>query len=136
MRFLKTNLTVIMYFIFAMIIEMIAVFSIEKSPFISYPWIGFGLLLIISGIMIGIKSEKAKIITGLIFLIIQSLLCMIMVVLFDMAGQYFDFGMLNLRNDAFGILENIPMNFVMFYTAFFFCTIYVVVNFRRYRRKR
>ena len=135
MRFLKTNLTVIMYFIFAMIIEMIAVFSIEKSPFISYPWIGFGLLLIISGVMIGIKSEKAKIITGLIFLIIQSLLCMIVVVLFDMAGQYFDFGMLNLRNDAFGILENIPMNFVMFYTAFFFCTIYVVVNFRRYRRK-
>ena len=134
-RIIHKNLTVILFFVFSILIEMIAVYSIEKNPFISHPWIGLGALITVSGIMVMIKSEQTRLIIGLIFLILQSVFCMIMAVLYDMAGQYFDFGMLNLRNDAFGILENIPMDFVTFYTAFFFCMIFAVVTLRRRRRQ-
>lgn len=132
--FIQKNLTVILFFIFSILIEMIAVYSIEKSPFLSHPWIWLGALITVCGIMIMVKKERAKIIIGLVFMILQSIICMIMAVLYEMAGQYFDFGMLNLRNDAFGILENIPMDFVTFYTAFFFCAIFIVTTFRRARR--
>ena len=131
---LKKHLTVILFFVFSILIEMISVCSIEKSPFISHPWIWLGLLITISGCMIMMRSELARLITGLFFMILQSLICMIMAVLYDMAGQYFDFGMLNLRNDAFGILENIPMDFITFYTAFFFCMIFAVSTLRRRKR--
>ena len=133
--FLQKNLTVIMFFIFSILIEVIAVYSIEKTPFISHPWIWLGFLILISGCMIMTKSELARLIIGLIFMIIQSVVCMIMAILYEMAGQYFDFGMLNLRNDAFGILENIPMDFVTFYTAFFFCMIFTVSALRRRKRR-
>ncbi|MBR1674510.1 MAG: sulfatase-like hydrolase/transferase [Eubacterium sp.] len=132
--FIKTNLTVILFVVFSILIEMISVYSIEESPFISYPWIWLGLLLLIAGIMLMIKSERARMVIGIIFMLLQSIICMIMAVLFNMAGQYFDFGMLNLRNDAFGILENIPMDFVTFYTAFFFCLVFGISTARRRRR--
>ena len=134
LAFIKTNLTVILFVVFSVLIEMISVYSIEKSPFISYPWIWLGLLFLIAGIMLMIKSELVRLIIGVSFMAVQSIICMIMAVLFNMAGQYFDFGMLNLRNDAFGILENIPMDFVTFYTALFFCLVFAISTARRRRK--
>ncbi len=91
LAFIKTNLTVILFVVFSVLIEMISVYSIEKSPFISYPWIWLGLLFLIAGIMLMIKSELVRLIIGVSFMAVQSIICMIMAVLFNMAGQYFDF---------------------------------------------
>lgn len=127
---IKANKIVTMYAIYAILIEMIAVFAVENNPFITSPYIIIGLLLFASGIALLFKSNKVKFLFCSILLIVQAVVDLVFVVVFDMTGQYFDYGMLNLRNDAFGILESIPMNFIAFYSAVFFCAFFFIYGTR------
>ncbi len=125
-----TNRIVAVYFVFAILVEMITVCVVEKNPFISNPWEALGLLIFLSGIALLIKKNSFRFIACSVFLVGQVILDLGFVVVYDMTGQYFDYGMLNLRNDAFGILESIPMNFIVFYTAVLFCVFFVIFAMR------
>ncbi len=126
----KENSLVLIYFLFAVLIEMTAVFVVEGTPFLSRPFLSLGLLLLICGILLFIKSTRARTITCTILLILQAVLDLVFSVIFDMTDQYFDFGMLQLRNDAFAILENIPVDFVTFYVGLFFSVMFLVFGLR------
>lgn len=132
---IKNNIVVI-YFVYAILIEMIGVFAVEKNPFMTKPFISLGFLITITAIALIIKSNLKRFIFCSIFLVLQAVLDMSFVVIYDMTGQYFDYGMLNLRNDAFGILESIPMNFIAFYSAMFFCVFFVIYSMRIMRKQK
>lgn len=133
---LNINKIVEVYFAFAIFIEMITVLVVEGSPIIYNPLIALGLLLFLCGIVMLIKNNLVRFILCSILLVVQAILDLAFVVIYDMTGQYFDFGMLELRNDAFGILESIPMNFVVFYTAVFCCIFFVIFAKRSVKRMR
>ena len=135
-KWLTDNQIVVVYFIFAFLIDLIGVFAVEKSPAISKPFILIGFLLFISGIALQFKSNIKRFVFCTIFIVLQALLDLAFVVIYDMTGQYFDYGMLNLRNDAFGILESIPMNFIAFYSAIFFCIFFILYCLRIIKRKK
>lgn len=130
------NQIVVVYFIFSILIEMIGVLAVEGSPVITKPFILLGLWIFIAGIALLFKSNLKRFIFCTIFIVAQALADLVFVVIYDMTGQYFDYGMLNLRNDAFGILESIPMNFIAFYSAVFFCVLYIIYGLRIIKRKR
>ena len=125
-EWLWKNRIVGLYFIFSVMTEIMSVFSVEKYPFITSPFIGLGILLFICGIVSCINSNVIKSIILSVCLIFQAVLDIGFAIVYDMTGQYFDFGMLNLRNDAFGILESVTVNFVTFYASVFFCISYVI----------
>lgn len=133
-EWISNNKIIVVYFLFSVLIEMITVFVVESNPFISNPFISLGVLLLACGITLLVRSNTARFIICSVLLIIQAFLDLGFAVLYDMTGQYFDFGMLNLRNDAFGILESIPMNFVVFYAAVFCCIFFVIFAMRCVRR--
>lgn len=135
-KWLDINKIVVVYFLCAIFIEMISVLAVEGNPIIRNPFIELGILVLICGIALVIRSNKARFIFCSIFLILQAVLDLAFAVIYDMTGQYFDFGMLNLRNDAFGILESIPMNFLAFYAAMFFCIFFVIFAMRSVRRRK
>lgn len=135
-EWIESNRIVIIYFIYAVLIEMIAVFAVEGNPFITNPFISLGLLFVITGIALIFKSNKKRFIFCSVFLVVQAVADLAFAVVYDMTGQYFDFGMLNLRNDAFGILESIPMNFIAFYSAMFFCIFFVIYGMRTIKRNK
>ena len=110
-EWLWENRIVTVYFVFSILIELLGVFSVEGNPLISNPFISIGLLMFICGIALNMKSNVKRFVMCSILLAIQAVADLAFAVLYDMTGQYFDYGMLNLRNDAFGILESIPMNF-------------------------
>ena len=130
------NQIVIIYFIFAFFIDVIGVFAVEKSPIISKPFILIGFLLFVSGIALQFKSNIKRFVFCIIFIVVQAFFDLAFVVVYDMTGQYFDYGMLKLRNDAFGMLESIPMNFIAFYSAFFFCVFYILYGIRIVKRRK
>ncbi len=133
----KDNSPVLLYFLFAVLIEMTAVFVVEGTPFLTRPFLSLGLLLVICGIILLIPSNKARVFTCLVMLLVQAILDLVFSVIFDMTDQYFDLGMLSLRNDAFAILESIPVNFVTFYAGFFFCVMFLIYGLRfAYKKKR
>ena len=135
-KWLDINKIVVVYFLCAILIEMISVLAVEGNPIIRNPLIELGILVLICGIALVIRSNKARFIFCSIFLVLQAVLDLAFAVIYDMTGQYFDFGMLNLRNDAFGILESIPMNFLAFYAAMFFCIFFVIFAMRSVRRRK
>ena len=133
---LKTNRLAVLYFFFAVFIEMIAVFTVEKNPFFDRPFIALGVLLVFTALVLLIPNERARFIIYAALLAAQGILDLVFAVIYDMTGQYFDFAMLNLRNDAFAILENIPVNFLTFYSALFFCSVYIVYGLRTTHEKK
>ncbi len=127
----------VLYFLFAVCIEMVAVFTVEGSPFLTRPFISLGVLLAVTVGVMYIPSLRVRLFTYTGLLGIQAALDLVFAVIYDMTGQYFDFGMLSLRNDAFGILENLPVNFVAFYGGLFFALVYVVYGLRfSYQKKK
>lgn len=135
-EWLRTNKIVVIYFVYAILIEMIAVFAVEGNPFITSPFIFLGLLFVITGITLIFKSNRTRFVFCSVFLVAQAIVDLAFTVVYDMTGQYFDFGMLNLRNDAFGILESIPMNFIAFYSAMLFCIFFVIYGMRAVKRNK
>ena len=134
---IKDNSLVLLYFVFAVLVEMTAVFVVEGSPILTRPFLSLGLLIFICGIVLLIKSNRIRLIVCAALLIGQGVLDLVFAVIYNMTDQYFDLGMLNLRNDAFGILESIPVDFVTFYAGLFFSIIFIVYGMRvTYRRPK
>ena len=127
---LKKNRLAVLYFVFAVFIESIAVATVEGSPFLARPFISLGVLLALTALVWLIPNDKARFIIYALLLSAQGILDLVFAVIFDMTGQYFDFAMLSLRNDAFAILESVPVNFITFYSAMFFCAVYIVYGLR------
>ncbi len=131
------NAPVLVYFLCAVLVEMTAVFVVEGSPFLSRPFLSLGLLLFVCGIILLIRNNRARVIVSAIMLFLQILLVLIFSVIFDMTDQYFDWGMLNLRNDAMAILESIPVDFITFFSGLFFFVMFFAFGLRHsYRHKR
>ena len=134
---IKENSLVFLYFLFAVLIEMIAVFVVEGTPFLTRPLLSLGLLLILCGIVLLIRNNRARLVVCSALLIFQGVLDLVFAVIYNMTGQYFDLGMLSLRNDAFGILESIPVDFATFYVGLFFSIMFIVYGMRvAHKRKR
>ncbi|MBQ8394029.1 MAG: LTA synthase family protein [Clostridia bacterium] len=129
-EWVKKNQLTVIYFTFAVLIEMTAVFTVEGNPFFTRPFIFLGFILAICGLVSLIPNNRVRLVIFTVLLVLQGVLDLVFAVIFDMTGQYFDFGMLNLRNDAFGTLESIPVNFGTFYAAVLFCALYLIYGLR------
>lgn len=113
--FLKNNISIIAYFIIAIILDTLTNIIMFKNPLILSPWFGITLLSLITCLLVFIRKGIIRYYIACSLLFVQGVINLFCIILFDMTGTLFDFGMLNLRNDAMGILENIPMNFTYLY---------------------
>ncbi len=127
---IKDNCLIFLYFVFAVLIEMTAVFVVEDKFFLTRPFLSLGLLVFVCGVLFLIKNNTARTVICTVLLGLQAVLDLVFAVIYDMTDQYFDFGMLNLRNDAFAILENIPVDFVTFYVGLLFCVGFLILGLR------
>lgn len=130
----KRNIIILMYVLAAILIEMVSVLAVENNPLITRPFMSFGILCFIACMIALVRKNKLRFGICIVLLIIQTILDLGFVIVFDMTGQYFDYGMLSLRNDAMGILESIPMNFIAFYASLLVCILFVVFGLRATKR--
>ncbi len=130
----KKNIVILMYVLAAVFIEMVSVLAVENNPVITRPFIELGILGFIACLIGLVRKNKTRLGICIVLLLIQTILVLGFVIVYDMTGQYFDYGMLSLRNDAMGILESIPMNFIAFYASLFFCIVFIVFGLRAVRR--
>ncbi len=129
------NLIVLLYFLFAVVLEVTAVFVVEGTPFLSRPFLSLGLLFFVCGIVLIVKNNYARTIICGVMLLLQMILDIVFEVIFAFTDQYFDLGMLSLRNDAFAILENLPVSYVIFYVGLALTIFLVVYGLRRSYRE-
>ena len=123
-NFIKKNYIVITYVLVSIFLEIMGLVALGYTPFIFKPWFDLTLLGITTSILVLINSNKARYYTSTLFLLAQGVINLVMIVIFDMTGTVFDYGMFNLRNDAMGILEAIPINFL-----YLFVFVFAVVSY-------
>ena len=129
-EWIKINRLVVIYFFLAILIEMSVVFSVEKTPFVTRPFLALGLLIILAGALLLLPSNMVKLIVGTVLLFVQTVLDLIFAALYDMTGQYFDLDMFSLRNDAVSALEKIPVNFIAFYIGVLAVILFIIYGLR------
>lgn len=119
--------SIIIFTILFLLIELSGTFLITGSfKIIDVRYI-LSILLFLNTILFVIKSDTIRFTTSVTFLLVQGLFNFIFIILFDLTGQQFDFSMFNLRNDAMGIIENIPLDF--FSSFIFFTSISILYVF-------
>lgn len=131
----KDNRFFLLFLLFTAIIEMSTVWFLDGNPFMSRPFLSWGLLAFLGGVILLIPSRRAQVIIFSILLIVHFALQIVFSVIFDLTEQYFEYEMLNLKNDAFGTLENIPVRFGLFFVGITLCTVYVVMSLRGTRTR-
>ena len=133
---IRNNPLSVLYFFFAIAIEMVLVFTVEGNPFMTRPFVSLGVLLMATALVLYIPNLCVRAYTYTGLLVAQMVLDLIFCVVYDMTDQYFDIGMLKLRNDAFGIIESLPVNFLAFFGGLFFILVYLVYGLRYVHGKR
>jgi len=125
-NFIKKNYIIVTYIVLAIFLELFGLLAAGFVPFMYQPWFGLTLLAITSSIIILIPSQKVKYIVSSLFLLVQGVVNLVMIVIYEMTGTVFDYGMFNLRSDGMGILESIPLNFMYLFVFVFVLVAYVI----------
>lgn len=111
----KNNITIYLFALISIILELTTNTIIYRIPFIFKPWFALSLLSIVICIMCLIRKGIVRYRISIVLLTIQGIINLACIILYDMTGTLFDFSMFTLRNDAMSILEKIPMNFTYLY---------------------
>ncbi|MBQ8343374.1 MAG: LTA synthase family protein [Clostridia bacterium] len=131
----KDNRFFLLFLLFTAIMEMSTVFFLDGNPFMTRPFLSWGLLAFLGGLILLIPSRRVQVIIFSILLIVQFAFQIVFSVIFDLTEQYFEYEMLNLKNDAFGTLENIPIRFGLFFVGITLCIVYVVAGLRGTKKR-
>ncbi len=125
-----SNLIVIIYFILSILVELIGVAITDGGFYIRDPRYMLTIIGILTIILLLISNSTARLIVASSFLGIEIIINIVFKLLFDMSGQWFDYSMLSLRNDAMGILESVPINFWFFYFMLVAISAFVVFGLK------
>lgn len=115
--FLKDNISVWIWTIFAIFIELFSISFTDCKPFLTAPAYALGLWFFLLLILLLIPNRIAKIVLTAIFSLGQIAICVGFIFLYESNGTFFDFSMINMRNDAFGTIEDLSFN----WTHLFVC---------------
>lgn len=113
-NFIKNNWLIIVYIFIALITELTGVAVTAGKFYIRSPWTFFSIIIFFSAILFYIRSNFARFIVAVVMLGLHGILNIGFIVVYEMTGQIFDYTMLELRGDAWGILESVPINVVFF----------------------
>ncbi len=116
-KYLIKYSSIIAFIVFFILIEFWGTYLTEGVFYIKDLRYILSLIFIFSTILYLIKSETIRFYVVIGILGVQGIINLGFVLLYEMTSQQFDYSMFNLRSDAMGIMENIPLNF---FTAFFF----------------
>lgn len=129
-NWVKKNWIYLYVMISLILIELIGVAVTSHRFYIRNPWIFTFFLGFIFVILFYIRSYTAKFVVGACAIGILGIVDLVFIIIYEMTGQYFDYSMLELRNDAFGILESFPINFVYFFLVGILLSAYIVFGSR------
>ncbi len=124
--FLKNNINYFIFLIFAIILELVSLFIMVDTFFISKPWL---MILLLGGIFCIcnlIKSKKVRNTFLLVLYIIQIIINLFCVILYDNTGTLFDFSMIQLAGEALEFSGTVVVNFWYVVFAFGMLLTYVL----------
>lgn len=131
--FLKQNWIIIYTAISIILLELVAVFVTSHAFYIQKPWILVSQILLVVSILYALRTQFSRYILSIIILCLYAIFDLIFIVIYEMTGQVFDYTMLELKNDAFGILESVPINVTYFFVMAIIISSFIIFGGRYLR---
>ncbi len=129
-QFLKDNYLIIGYVILTIFYELLGVSVTFHKFWIRDPRILFLYVGIVTTVLFLIRNQLVRYIGSSIMLLFTGILNILFIVVYEMTGTIFDYSMLKLRNDAMGIIESLPINFIFFSIYSITYALYLVFGFK------
>ena len=133
-NFLKNNISVFYFAVFAILTEIVSIYLIGCAPIFTKPLFAISLFCASISFLFLFKSFKVKTILCTICLIIQSVINVGFVFLYDSNGTYFEWAMINQRTDAFGTIEDLSLRWSMVILFTLLVTIYIASSVFIYKK--
>ena len=108
-EFCKYNLSVLIYLFFMVFCEVVSICFIGCAPILTSPLYSITLFFLIVGVLFIVRKTKTKMILTSVFFFIQIVSNVGFIYLYDSNGTFFEWAMLNQRNDAFAIIEKLTL---------------------------
>ncbi len=107
--FFKYNAIVFVYLFFMLFCELISICFIGCVPFLTSPLYSITLFLLILSLLFVVRNTTTKAVLTSILFLIQIVMNVGFIYLYDSNGTFFEWAMLNQRNDAFAIIEQLTL---------------------------
>lgn len=136
--FLKDNTYVWIWIVFATLIELLSITFTDCKPYLSSPIYALILLLLCTLVLFIIPNRIAKLVIIFMLAIGQIIICVGFVYLYESNGTFFDYSMINMRDDAFGTIEDWSFNWTHLSICIILCAILlgVMIALEIYFRKK
>lgn len=110
--FLKNNIVFLMYFLFSIILEISGLFVINGNVFITSPWLALSIVgIIFASCNFCMKRKTKNIIISIVF-VLQCILNLFCVILYENTGTLFDFNMFQVAGEGTTFLNAININYL------------------------
>lgn len=132
-EFLEQNWILLYTAISVIVFELTSISVTSGAFYIQKPWILICQLLFIISILYALKTQLARFIVSIVILSIYAFVDLVFIIVYEMTGQVFDYTMLDLKNDAFGIIESLPINVIFFFVVSLTISSFVIFGGRYLR---
>ena len=137
-EFFKDNLIVWVWIVVAIFIELFSITFANCSPYLTSPLYSLALLVVCALILTLIKNQIAKGVVASVFVVGQIVMCVGFIYMYESNGTFFDFSMINMRNDARGTIEDLTFNTLQLWILVPLALAFIgmVVGLLVYRKKK
>ena len=127
-QFLKNNINFFLYLFFAIVLELSSLFVMTGNLFIKYPFIGLSIIGILFAIVNFCKSRTAKNSIITVFFIIQCVINIFCVILFENTGTLFDFSMIYVAEEGTTFLNAIDLNTLYLFYVLLLLAVFILAT--------
>ncbi len=122
----KKNIILIIFVVFSILFEIIGICHIGGNPYMTKPLYYLLLLILIISAVYLIKNNIIKIVVTSIILFLQLVANVGFVYLYDSNGTFFEWAMVNQRDDAFGTIEELSLRWGLLILLSILFVVYLV----------
>lgn len=124
--FVKNNIIILAWFPLAFLFEMYGVTFTDSSPILTTPYFLILLLSVLALIQYITNSKLAQLIITSILLVAQVFIITSFIYLYDSNGTYFEWSMVNQRNDGFGTIESLELRLEFLIPALIIAAAFII----------
>lgn len=132
-EFFRQNWIILFTALAILLFELVSVAITSSAFYIQKPWILFSQIILVISFLYALRTQLARYIVSIVILSIYAVVDLIFIVVYEMTGQIFDYTMLELKNDAFGILESVPINVTYFFVVAIIISAFIIFGGRYLR---
>lgn len=132
-EFFRQNWIILFTALAILLFELVSVAVTSSAFYIQKPWILFSQIILVISFLYALRTQLARYIVSIVILSIYAVVDLIFIVVYEMTGQIFDYTMLELKNDAFGILESVPINVTYFFVVAIIISAFIIFGGRYLR---